>query len=254
MRVDARTPAVALEVRDARASGPARARPAVTVAAERTPASMGELRAALGRSYEKLTGKPASAGLLDVLSAQVSLETGGGDKMYNWNFGGIKGASPQGMTASYMTREVTAQGEVHLKQGFRAYASIDDGATDYLRVIHGRFGAAIPHAERGDVDGFAQALKESGYYTAPESEYASALRSRMGASGASGASPAAMMAPGTRLQAPALNGSILPMSVALGASNPASSYATSDELARVMDALSLSAAQIAAPSSEDPER
>src|SRR5258706_15015150 len=141
---------------------------------------MSELRDALGRAHVKLTGRAASPGLLDVLSAQVSLETGRGASMYNWNFGGIKGASPQGMTASYMTRECTKSGDVHLRQGFRAYASIDDGATDYLNLVRGRYAGALAHAERGDVDGFAHALKESGYYTAPEAEYASALRGILG--------------------------------------------------------------------------
>jgi hypothetical protein len=216
------------------------------------------MRAALARAYLRAMGKPASPALLDVLSAQAALETGRGASMYNWNFGGIKGASPQGMTATYMTREVTASGDVHVRQGFRAYATIDDGASDYIHVMRGRFGHAMEIAERGDVDGFAHALKQSGYYTASEAEYASALRGILGKPAASAPQNAhAAIAGATSLPSfdaltsfgafDAPRGSEAMAAMAGGAS-----YATSGELSRVLDALSLSAAQIAAPSDEEP--
>ena len=74
-----------------------------------------------------------------------------------------------------MTREVQNGQSVHLQQGFRAYQSLDQGAVDYVSLMQTRFSSAMPAAEHGDVNGFASALKSSGYYTAPETEYASAL-------------------------------------------------------------------------------
>jgi flagellar protein FlgJ len=150
------------------------------VAAQKTSVSMDQVRDALARAHVKVTGRAPSAALIDTLSAQVAVETANGQKMFNYNFGGLKGHSPQGDMASYRTREVFDGKSVHLNQGFRAYRSLDEGAADYLSVMYGRFGQAMAPAERGDVAGFSHALKASGYFTAPEAEYTSALESRMG--------------------------------------------------------------------------
>lgn len=193
------------------------------VQAQRTPANVGELRAALARAHQKLTGQAAPAGLLDVLTAQVSLETAHGGSMYNFNFGGIKGSSPNGASATYGTREVEDGKDVHIRAHFRAYDSIDEGAEDYLRVMGARFGSALAPAERGDLDGFAHALKQAGYYTAPESEYRSALHANAAPS-AGGGGPPPVAPPPKPLD-----------------------FASSGDLSRVIDALSLDASRIAAP-------
>src|SRR6187200_465774 len=113
------------------------------VSPTRTPVSREELRAAIGRAHEKVTGRAPSAGLLDTLTAHASLETGSGSNMYNYNFGGIKGAGPSGETARCRTREVQGGREVEVRDGFRAYRSLDEGATDYVRLMRDRFGAAV---------------------------------------------------------------------------------------------------------------
>jgi hypothetical protein len=164
MRIDGTTTAAAIQ-----------GNRSADVAAQRTPVSQADLRSAIGRAYASVNGRPASGKTLDVLTAQASLETGRGAQMYNYNFGGIKGQSPSGQTAHYMTREVQNGQSVHLQQGFRAYQSLDQGAVDYVTLMQTRFGSAMPAAERGDLNGFASALKGAGYYTAPETEYASAL-------------------------------------------------------------------------------
>jgi flagellar protein FlgJ len=147
----------------------------------RTPVARTDLRAAIDRAYRSVTGKAASSTLLDNLTAQASLETGGGAQMYNYNFGGIKGESPTGQTAQCLTHEVIGGKELTVRQGFRAYGSIDEGAEDYVRVLRKNFGAALGKAEHADVDGFAHALKQAGYFTASESDYANALRGQSGA-------------------------------------------------------------------------
>jgi peptidoglycan hydrolase FlgJ len=207
------------------------AQPAIQeVQARRTPASMGDVRAALTRAVETATGRRPSARTVDVLAAQVSLETAHGGAMYNFNFGGIKGASPEGQTANYSTREVLDGKSVTLKQGFRAYGSIDEGARDYVSVLRTRFPQAYAQAMAGNVDGFAHALKQSHYFTASESEYTAGLRAAAGSSTAGG--------PSAREAAPA---PIEPMSAVPGG------LATSVELTRVLDAIASTSVRIADP-------
>jgi hypothetical protein len=200
------------------------------VAAVRTPVAQAQLRAAIGRAYQRQTGTPPSAALLDTLTAQASVETGHGAKMYNFNFGGIKGASPGGDTANYLTREVVADRSVTVHQNFRAYTSLDEGADDYVRLLSGRFGGALSRAQVGDVDGFAHALKQSGYYTAPEADYASALRSAGGGSNA-----VEVLLP-------------VPTAIEIGQN---AAYTSSADLSRVLDALSGSALRVIGPKDGD---
>lgn len=151
------------------------------VAPQQTKVTRADLRAAIGRALERTDGQRPPAQLVDVLTAHASLETASGDRMYNFNFGGIKGASPSGCTAACRTREVVNGKEIVIRDGFRAYASLDEGALDYVRTMKTRFGAALAPAARGDVAGFASALKRSHYYTASEADYARGLTSLMGA-------------------------------------------------------------------------
>lgn len=182
---------------------------------QRTQVSRADLRGAIGRAHQKLTGHAASPAFLDVLTAHASLETGSGTQMYNYNFGGIKGAGPTGETARCRTKEVLNGHEVEVRDGFRAYRSLDEGAVDYVRLMRERFGAAALHAARGDVDGFAHALKQARYYTADESKYASALRGLAGKT-------AALAAPATPAGIEA---------------SPAAVFPDSFELGRVLDAI-----------------
>lgn len=156
--------------------------PAREVAPTRTPASREQIRAAIGRALERETGTKASPKLVDTLTAQACLETASGERMYNYNFGGIKGRGPSGATAVLRTKEVEGGREVSVKDGFRAYASLDEGATDYVRLVRAKFGGSLDAASKGDLQGFAHALKQAGYYTASETDYAKGLASLAGAS------------------------------------------------------------------------
>ena len=206
--------------------------PARQVPAQRTPVTVPQIRDAIARAHERLTGRPATAGVLDALTAQASLETARGSSMYNFNFGGLKGASPAGATATCGTREVVGGQTVAVRAVLRAYGSIDEGAIDYVATMSRRFGGALGVAARGDVDGFAHALKQAGYFTASEQDYAAGLHAALGTQGAAHAPPVAPPPPR-----------------ATGAGD--ASFATTGDLARAIDALSLSAARIAAPSEEE---
>ncbi len=196
------------------------------VAPERTPVGTGQIQAAIGRAYTRVTGTPPSPALLQSLSAQASLETAGGRSMYNFNFGGVKGAGPHGESATCLTHEVIDGKDLTVHQRFRAYASLDEGAEDYVRVVVQKFGGAIPYAAAGNLDAFAHALKQAGYYTASETDYAAALRS------ASASLPAAPASP------------LLPVPTA-------ASLPSSLDVTRLFDALSASALRIGEPSSAD---
>jgi hypothetical protein len=205
-----------------------RARGAIDfVAPQKTAVNVTDLREAIGRAYTRVTGKPATAGVVRSLTAQASLETAGGRSMYNFNFGGVKGAGPGGKSASCLTHEVVDGKELTLRQNFRAYASLDEGAEDYVRVLVNKFGGALPAAAGGDLDGFAHALKQAGYYTASENDYAAALKCASETSGAGSTGESAR---------------ILPVP-------DASSFASSVDISRLFDALSASALKIAEPSS-----
>lgn len=112
----------------------------VEVEGQRTAVSRADIRGAIAKAYEGQTGKKPSAQLLDTLTAQASLETGSGSAMYNYNFGGIKGGAPgTNETARLRTKEVYDGKEVEVRDGFRAYRSLDAGADDYVRLLRGRF-------------------------------------------------------------------------------------------------------------------
>lgn len=153
---------------------------AVQVAARRTPLDPPQIRTALARAHERLAGRPASRALLDVLTAQVAHETARGQSMYNYNFGGIKGAGTHGETARCRTREVLGGTEKVVVDGFRAYRSAEEGAVDYLAFLQHRYGSALEAAERGDVTSYAAELKRKGYYTASVESYTAALRALVG--------------------------------------------------------------------------
>ena len=189
--------------------------------AQRTPASMSEIRAALAQAVRNATGRAPSPQTLDVLSAQVSLETAGGRAIIISISPG-SGAGPSGLTAEYNTHEVLDGHDVTLKQGFRAYSSLSEGANDYINVLRGRFPQAFGLAVAGNVDGFAHALKQAHYYTADEGQYARGLRAAVGMPTSPNVAAAPVEAVPTGL-------------------------ATSAELSRVLDVIASTAARIADP-------
>lgn len=197
----------------------------------RTPVARADLRAAIGRAYHKLTGKAPSGSLLDTLTAHASLETGSGSQMYNYNFGGIKGRSPTGETARCRTKEVENGREIEIRDGFRAYRTLDDGALDYVRLMRDRFGGAVSRAEAGDLDGFAHALKKAAYYTADETKYAAALHGLDDPAAKANAGVASSKAI-SRL------GGLGHFNLSVGdGDTPPTTFADSVELSRVIDAI-----------------
>jgi flagellar protein FlgJ len=203
---------------------------AIEVPVEVTHATPTQMRSAIASAYTKLTGKPPSQGVLDALSAQAMLETARGTSMINYNFGGIKGTSPAGTTTRARTFEVEGGKTTHIVDHFRAYGSLEAGALDYVKLVRDRFGRALAAADAGSIDGFAHELKAAHYFTASEKDYASALHAMAGT-------------PNHATSAPTLAANPTP--------EAADRFARAEEIARIGDALSASAARILAPSKDD---
>lgn len=146
---------------------------------QRTPLAPGRIRVAIERAYQEKHGSKPPEAMLDVLTAHVAHETADGNKMYNHNFGGIKGTSPEGFTAHLRTREVIRGRTIRIRDGFRAYETPERGAADYLSYLERNHPQALERAEKGDVSGFAQSLKSRGYYTASLKDYQASMARRM---------------------------------------------------------------------------
>jgi flagellum-specific peptidoglycan hydrolase FlgJ len=142
-----------------------------TIAATTTHISGSEAAASLATAYQNVFHEPPSPPTLRVLVAQWSHETGGGRAMKNYNFGGIKGASPAGLSAAYLTTEGQGEAAVKITDRFRAYVSPVEGATDYVKFLATRFSGAMAHARQGDAEGFVRSLKQGGYFTGSEEDY-----------------------------------------------------------------------------------
>lgn len=134
---------------------------------------------ALQTAWTAAIGSPPEPRQLLVLVAHWALETGNGASCNNYNLAGLKHTPGDGHDyAVYLTREFYGGQWVTVEQQFRAYASLESSAHDYLSVIRGTFGFAWPAVEAGDVLQFAHALKARSYYTAPEGQYAAGLQAR----------------------------------------------------------------------------
>jgi len=127
--------------------------------------------ALLSSAYQRVTGEAPTAECTALLTAQWAHETGRGGSMYNYNFGGIKGASAEGHSVLCKTKEGWGASEVRIKDGFRAYQTGEAGALDYVSLLERRYPEALEAAQRGDSTGMVSALKQGGYFTGNEAQY-----------------------------------------------------------------------------------
>lgn len=147
-------------------------RPPVTqVPLRHTVLSPDQARTALSEAWTEMHGSPPDEPTLGILVAQWAHETGGGASMYNYNFGGIKGAGPTGMTASARTREGHGDNERVIHDRFRAYSTAREGARDYLGLLARRYPDALSQASTGDAASFVDALHRGGYFTGSKEAY-----------------------------------------------------------------------------------
>ncbi len=141
------------------------------VQATRTPLTGEEARAALGRAWSARLGAPPSEKTLALLVAQWAHETGRGASMYNYNFGGIKGTGPSGLSVVQRTREGSGSEERVINDRFRAYRSADEGAADFIGLLAKRYSAALEGARNGDPGEFVRGLRDKRYFTGDAGAY-----------------------------------------------------------------------------------
>jgi Putative peptidoglycan binding domain len=145
-----------------------------------TPVTPAEVLEALGKSWQIEFGSPAHRTSLLVLLSQWALETGRGKSMHCYNLGNVKSNQTTGDWCFFRCNEVI-NGKVvwfdpdHPACCFRAFTNLNDGALDYLRVLHTRFSKAWPAVESGDPALFSHLLKANHYYTADEGQYTKTL-------------------------------------------------------------------------------
>lgn len=141
------------------------------VAPVRTPITTEQASSLIAGALEQVTGEKPSAECVAVLTAQWAHETGRGASMFNYNFAGIKGTGPSGLTVAQRTREGWGASERTITDNFRAYRTAEEGALDYVSLLSRRFPASFEAARQGDAAGCVSALKRERYFTGDEAAY-----------------------------------------------------------------------------------
>lgn len=197
------------------------------MAPTRTKLDAGQASAALREAWQAVHGEAPNDETVSLLTAQWAHETGRGASMFNYNFGGIKGSGPSGLSVAQRTREGHGATERTIVDNFRAYTTAEEGATDYVRLLAKRFPEATEAARTGDPGAFVHALKTRGYFTGDEGAYTRSVATLAGLP----------LSEGTYAAPPVLDARpLLPPSgmVATG-----SALAYSDQSALLVDSLSL---------------
>jgi len=141
---------------------------------ELTALDENEAARVLAQAWRSEVGSTPSARTLAILWAHWAHETGRGRRMVGHNFGGLKGAGPNGASVLAWTREGPEFERIVLRK-FRAYPNFPEGAGDYVALLRSRYPRALRAAKNGDVVQFADALAMAGYFTDEPSAYRRAL-------------------------------------------------------------------------------
>ncbi len=141
-----------------------------------TPLAPREAAAQLASAWQDVLGEPAPPGGVAVLWAQWALETGRGQSMVGHNFGGLKGHAPGGGSTVQWTHEGHGESRRRVQGRFRAYASVQAGARDYVRTLATHFPQALAQARQGNAAGFVDALARRHYFTADPATYRHAVQ------------------------------------------------------------------------------
>jgi hypothetical protein len=183
------------------------------VAPTRTKLDAAQASQALRQAWVRVMGEEPTQDTVRVLTAQWAHETAHGASMFNFNFGGIKGTGPSGLSVAQRTREGYGATETTLVDRFRAYQTAEEGATDYVRLLNARFPEATQAAKNADPVGFVHGLKARGYFTGDPTAYTRSIVSLSGMSlPTQAAEPAGLLA--TRLEARPLQAQTLAAPVA----------------------------------------
>lgn len=127
---------------------------------------------------QRVAGRELPPEGLKILVAQAAHETGDGQHAPNNNMFGHK-ATKGKPSASFETTEGEGAEARRMQQNFRAYDSVSESVDDHIELIRRKYPEAWAALERGDARAYAAALKDGGYYTGSETEYANGLERRL---------------------------------------------------------------------------
>ncbi|HEX7912140.1 MAG TPA: glucosaminidase domain-containing protein [Paraburkholderia sp.] len=98
--------------------------------------------------------------------AQSALESNWGRSVVGNAYFGVKGRAPGGNSTTFTTHEVINGQSIQINDAFRAYASYDDAAEDYAKMLRNnpRFRSCFLYASSSR---FAIQLANNGYATDP---------------------------------------------------------------------------------------
>jgi hypothetical protein len=145
-----------------------------------TPVTPTEVLDALGAAGSQVLGSTPHRTSLLVLLSQWALETGRGHSMHCYNLGNVKSNQKSGDWCFFRCNEIIKGKVVWFNPDeagccFRAFATLDDGALDYLKTLRERFGRVWPAVDAGDPAMFSHLLRMNRYYTADEGQYTRTL-------------------------------------------------------------------------------
>jgi flagellum-specific peptidoglycan hydrolase FlgJ len=145
------------------------------VGLKKTPFSLQDIANIAYKVCKDSFGENLSKEQTDLIVSQISLETAGGQKTYNNNVGNLKKTNSDRYDyVVFDTHEYEEKESKSQKAKFRAYNTLEDGVKDYLNLIHSK-SIVWDALKSGDSLSFAHALKVTGYFTAPEEQYANTL-------------------------------------------------------------------------------
>lgn len=127
-----------------------------------------EAVANLAAAWERQRGSPPSDQVLSVLVAQWAYETRRGERMFNFNYGGIK-AFGDSYYYNTATHENLSTGRTAVRRNFHAYATSQTGADGYVaQLLDTRYRGAVNALEASNSDraaaDYVAGIHTAGYF------------------------------------------------------------------------------------------
>src|SRR5690606_37514991 len=142
--------------------------------AMRTPLTLDQARAHFRTAFQRVFSRDPSPEEEGVLLAQSAHETARWQKMWNYNWGGLKAVGGQAKVTLNTTEGFGANAR-RLPQNFAAYGNATEGSSAWLGLLSRRYQEALERAAAGDPGGYARALNKRGYFTGNADAYARSL-------------------------------------------------------------------------------
>lgn len=152
------------------------------VPARKTPLTRPAAAAAVRAAFCRVFAREPERHELAILLAQSEHESGAWLRMWNFNFAGVKAYAPwvhqAGNTHVMLrTREGHGADVREVREPFRAFATAESGAVDWLLTLARFWPAALSEARSGSPRAFVEALVRGPrkYFTGSPGEYSSSV-------------------------------------------------------------------------------